>query len=443
MQQKDTMEHLNTLNIDTSRSYFAYVAWSYAVSPATPNLVTDYEPIRISAEIPGEIPENFIHIPATTTPNDPLVRTNDGDYPTFYRNILASASIQDLFRELIERQGTLPIKTFRNHPSFTPQFEVPGTFCFGLTPEESHRLNDKIKQVRLMEGTLPVAEHVICTAKDAPDHFQALGSDKGVFVSRPYGAGGSGTFQAPTQEELTELVSGFPDEEELFLAKFLPISSSPSIDVLIANPNEIIVYGILDQIYDPQRPLGCKGNSYPSELSPRVQSDIRELAYLGGRVLADTGFRGYVSFDFAVTDKNVAYFCEINARYAGSTAERLLMMELTRPASSPSIMDLELMALRDGTFHGHELWAEPKGLAFLRKEIYAKKDGIISLETLTPQDELELFRKKECSLVGAIEKGAQIKKGACIGKIVSVSDKPRTRDMIADALDTFVINLIE
>ena len=301
-------------------------------------------------------------------------------------------------------------------------FEREGIFSFGLTPEESQKYNDKVYQVNLLKNDLPYPKHQIVTPKESEKYFDRLQTNKGVFIALRYGGAGSGTFIAKTKDEFNKISDKQKPNEEFIMAECLSLVASPSIDVLIANPEEVIAYGLIDQIFNPINPLGCYGNIFPSKLEPKTQERIKELAILGGKKLAEDGLRGYVSFDFNVDTDNQVYFGEINARYAGSTSDRMTLMELTRPNNHPRIMDLEEMAIRESSFCGYNIWEEPKDTTFIRRETYAESDGEVILNTPFPQDQLEVFKNQGVTIVGALENGAKFKKGTTLGKIVAVDN---------------------
>ncbi|MBU0461052.1 MAG: hypothetical protein KJ574_00540 [Nanoarchaeota archaeon] len=434
---------IENIRLQDDKKYYVFVSVGYSNSQATPSLLTDYAPIHICEELPAHVPDDFVYVPPAETNGDPFARKTSESSDHFYQSITDSGFIQSVFDDLIRRQGSLMVKTFRNSPAFAPQFEKRGVQCFGLTPEQAHRFNSKTEQARILERVLPFPKQVVVRAKDAPSYFTKVMSDRGVFLSREYGGGGSGSRTAENMEELKRHISSFDPEEEIVMAELLSLYICPSIDVMIANPDDILAYGIVDQIFDPDNPLGCRGSIYPSELPRQIKEEIEELAVIGGRRLAEEGLRGYVSFDFNVDDRGRVFFGEVNARYAGSTTERMMMMELTRPSGNPSVMDLERMAIEKGTFAGHRLWREPSGIYFMRREVTAPRDGVIGFEPDLPDREMTLFLERGGGIIGRLEKGASVQKGVSVGKIVSVASSKNQRDRMAWGLDGVVTNMLK
>lgn len=438
--QTNTDQHIvfNNVNLDPSKRYFVYIAPGYPSSQPLPTLLTGYDPLFISKTIPEYPPGNFICITQKKEPN-PANGNGPSSYTTFpdsskdsrfYEQILNSERIQKLFGEIADRQGSLLIKNFRNDPKFGRQFTNPRIHCFGLTPEQANLYNNKAYQMQLFDGVLPLPKYVLTSAENAKKHFDKIKSPYGVFVAGAYGDGGSTTFIAKTKEELEDILAKntrLSSFENIVLAECLKLKASVSIDLLIANPKEVHPYGIFSQIFADNNPLEWMGNYYPADVTSQEADQIKEMARVVGKTLAERDVRGYVSLDFNVDEYGNIYFGEINARYAGSTAERFLMMELTRPANNPTIIDLEKMAIEKGTINGYRLWEEPK-VFLTRRDIESKYNGTATKMPFSVADERHAFRNLTASIIGALKPGLQVNTGDTLGKVISVSSTPDKRD---------------
>ncbi len=443
--QNTTDKHIvfNNVSLDPAKKYFVYAASEYGSSQPIPQHLTGYDPIFICCVNPKYAPDNFIYLEKRE--RDPGPRTtahlSDADFfksTPFYEIILKSQKIQNLFTQLADKQGELYVKTFRNDSSFAPQFQNPRIKCFGLTPEQSDKLNDKTYQYQFLKDAVPVPNHLIVPAKDAVANFTQVASPYGVFVAGAYGSSGSTTFIAKTPTELEEKLKlkEFLPDNNIVLAECLKLKASVSLDILIANPNEVYPYGIFDQLFNPQNPQEYVGNRYPSLLTTQERSDITEIGRVVGKMLAEQGVRGYVSIDVNEDEQDRIFFGEINARYAGSTAERFLLMELTRPSKHPTIMDLEKMAIEYGTLNRFKLWDEPQGIVLKRKEYLAEQDATITnLGPWSIPAEQQIFQNRTAGIIGNAPAGRRLKHNTIIGKMVSVSDSVEKCDSQAQEIE--------
>ena len=426
--------------LSPNKEYFVYLSAGFSNSQPIPQLLEGFEPIFICGELPGKVPDNFMYLAGEILGR--RKRGRDLSYEEFYQAIVNSERIQKLFQSLVREQGHLDIKTFRNHPSFASQFEDPRMRSFGLTPEQAETYNSKVNQYRLFNGQLSLPRYVATTAEEAGSHFETVASSKGVFVNQDVGGGGHRSHLSNSKEELEVYLATLDPTTKLILAESLDLAFTPSIDIIIANPDEVIAYGIMDQIFDKKNPLGCRGNVYPSSVPEDLMEEVVKQALVAGRVLAEQGVKGYVSLDFNIDSKERVLFGEINARYAGSSAERMLLMEQTRPERYPTILDLERMAIFDGTFNGFKLWEEPQGIFVLRRELYAQCSGRINHPQILIPDETDLFQRKQGSFVGMVEDGSEVKKGEALGKFVAVAESAKERDRQVQELEGIVDSLV-
>lgn len=423
----NTDKHIvyNNINLDPSKKYYAYIASEYASSQPIPNLLTGYEPLFICCVQPQYPPlDNFIYVNKKEILGEKLSHSDFYKFSMFYDMVLKSDGIQKLFNQLATQQGSLWIKPFRNDPSFAQQFQDPRYRCLGLTSDQSDRLNNKVFQYLMFKDRLALPNFEIVSAEEAANHFDAIKSQNGVFVAGAYGAGGSTTFVATNTEQLNRELTErkFKPIESLVLAECLDLKQSISIDLLIANRHEVLPFCILGQTYDEHNKLECKGNAYPANLSPSLQKQVRDLAHEAGKILAsEEGVRGHVSLDINIDQNNNPYFGEINARYTAATAERFLLMELTRPTGHPTLMDLEKMAVEKGTFSGAKIWAEPQGLYFQRREMPALGKGkVISSPEHSCSDEKTVFTRMIPGTIGTLPIGTKVSYEDTIGKYVAI-----------------------
>jgi len=448
--QTNTDQHIvfNNVTLDNSKKYYIYIASEYASSQPIPPLLTGYEPLFVCCVQPQyPPPNNFVYINKKEILGEKLSHTDFFKFSMFYDLLLKSNKLQTVFKDLAKRQGNLWIKPFRNDPSFAPQFQDSHYKCLGLTSEQSDRLNNKVFQYLMFDRKLSLPNYKIVPAQDAENNFNNIKSSNGVFIAGAYGAGGSTTFVAKTKKELKKQLNErkFSLIENIVLAECLDLKQSLSIDLLIANRHEILPFCILGQTYDENNKLECKGNAYPANISAVMQKKVKDLAYEAGKTLAvEEGVRGHVSLDLNIDQNDEVYFGEINARYTAATAERFLLMELTRPSGYPTLIDLEKMAIEKGTFTGLKLWKEPTSLYIKRREMQAREKGVVIVAPKDScEDEKRIFELRKPGIIGALPVGKKVSTEDTIGKYVAIGETSEECDSQIKNLETQLAKSIQ
>ncbi|MCK5039697.1 MAG: ATP-grasp domain-containing protein, partial [Candidatus Aenigmarchaeota archaeon] len=304
------------------------------ISPDIPNILPiiklfeNYNPIFISAGEHLDIQENdFICLR-----KEPFFSVKE-----LVEELSHSKTVLNLIEALRIHQENIWVKTWCNHKLFQPFFDKPGIKSLGFSPDEAQWMNNKIFQYELLKDVVPIADFILADKKCCLDQFEKFKTEKGVLTILAFGGAGSGVKIHATRKDLEEYFEKI-DDEKLILARIIEKKASPSIDILVANEKEIIVFGLADQILNG---LQCLGATYPTILDDKTKNQCYELAKTVGSEIAKKGLRGYFSIDIIVDENNNPFFSEINGRYAGTTANRLLAMEQSRPQNHPSILDLE------------------------------------------------------------------------------------------------------
>ena len=138
------------------------------------------------------------------------------------------------------------------------------------------------------------------------------------------------------------------------------------------------------------------------------------------------------------------YFGEINARYTAATAERFLLMELTRPSGYPTLIDLEKMAIEKGTFTGLKLWKEPTSLYIKRREMQAREKGVVIVAPKDScEDEKRIFELRKPGIIGALPVGKKVSTEDTIGKYVAIGETSEECDSQIKNLETQLAKSIQ
>lgn len=419
------METKTNIHLESGKKYMPYISIDFPNSAPIVQMLKDYNPIFICAGKQTDSFGNYIHFQ-----EDP----HKLYYEDIAKEVMTNSNVQTLFHRLKKSQGTIPIKMWRNHPSFNELFLDHSLVPKGFSPEEAHKLNSKFFQYQKLNGKVPIAKHKIVKTVDAIHLYDQLSNRAGIFTSLEYGGGGSGARLHETKQSFENYLSSITDES-LIIAEALEVLSSPSIDILVANENEIFVYGLVDQWLNG---LSCIGGKYPSSLHPKLKQDCFEIAKVVGKSMAEEGVRGYFSLDIVVDQNNNPYFCEINGRYSGTTGPRIWAMEQSKPLGYPSILDLEMMALENNSFNGFNLWPEPS-LAWYKREIRTIVKGNIN-DIVVEEDISQVFKSGGIALLGRLPKNTPVgdhpKK--VLGNLVGVAKDLDNLNYLANKSEEFI-----
>ncbi len=395
------------------------------ISPDIPNifpiveLFKDYNPILISAGEHLDIQEkDFICLR-----KEPFFSVKE-----LVEELLHSKTVSNLIDALRFHQGDIWVKTWCNHKLFQSFFDKPGIKSLGFSPKDAQWMNNKLFQYELLKDVVPIAEFLIANKKCCLNHFEKFKTEKGVITLLSFGGAGSGVEIHATKKDLEKYFEKINDEK-LILAKIIEKKASPSIDILVANEKEIIAFGLADQIFNG---LQCLGATYPTILNDKTKNQCYELAKTVGREIAKKGLRGYFSIDIIIDENNNVFFSEINGRYAGTTASRLLAMEQSRPQNHPSILDLEVLAIQDGTFHGYNLWSEPLDFFWYKRILRSKSGGVIDNLSVSNNVQKIFANRKGIALVGQLKPGAKVIKNKTeLGNLMIVE---KSRESLNDSI---------
>ena len=395
------------------------------ISPDIPNILPimklfkNYNPILISAGEHLDIQENdFICLR-----KEPFFSVKE-----LAEELLHSKIVPNLMNDLHIHQGDIWVKTWCNHKRFQPFFDKPEIKSLGFSPNDAQWLNNKLFQYELLKDVVSIADFIIDDKKSCLDHFEEFETENGVITILAFGGAGSGVKIHATKKDL-EIYFEKINDKKIILARIIKKKASPSIDILVANEKEIIAFGLAEQIFNG---LQCLGATYPAILNDKTKNQCYELAKIVGMEIAKKGLCGYFSIDMIIDENNNVFFSEINGRYAGTTANRLLAMEQSRPQNHPSILDLEVMAIQDGTFHGYNLWNEPQNFFWYKRILRSKYNGVINNLSIS-NDVQKIFADcKGIALVGQLKSGDKVIKNKTeLGNLMIVE---KTRESLNDSI---------
>jgi len=389
-------------------------------------LFKKYNPLFISAGEHIDMPQgNFIRLR-----KEPFVSVQE-----LAKELLHSEKVSSLIEALRTHQGEIWVKMWCNHEVFQPFFNKPGIKSLGFSPKEAKWLNNKIIQYNLLKDVVPITDFIITKKNEALSKFDVFKTEKGVITLLSFSAAGSGVKIHGTKKELERYFDQI-DDEKLILAKIIKKKSSPSVDIIVANEKENVVFGLADQVLKGLQSLGA---TYPTKLDKSTQKKCYDIARLVSFAIAKKGIRGYFSIDMIIDENDNVFFSEINGRYTGNTATRLWAMEQSRPSKHPSILDMEVMAVRDGTFHGFKIWDEPKQLFWYKRLIRMNSNGVIQRFAIA-HDIRKVYEKRDgIVLIGQLKAGTKVlRQKTELGNFIIVKKSRAELDKAIKEVDTLL-----
>ena len=412
--------------LEDGKEYMVYIASCFASSYPIVQLYSKYNPIficDICEEDVIDVPkQNFL-----TLNSKCRARIQNGD-TTFSKVVSESELVAKLLTALRKRQENVWVKTFVNDLEFQPLFN-DNVKSLGLSPEQSYKWNNKIEQYRQFEDVVPIADFITTSRDEAVNCFDELASSIGVVTSLPRNSQGAGVRLHADKAGLQEYLSQVT-EDTFLLMTALSVKSAQSIDLLIANKDEIIVYGLSEQILDG---VVCLGAKSPTNLSQETMAHCYEIANNVGAKLAEDGLRGIVGIDFIIDEDDRVYFCELNARYSGTTHIRMLSFEQEMPQSKHSIVDLEIMALNEGTLNWHQSHSELEDIFWYKKEIFSNVSGKVRGLNIA-NNALKLAQLgKGAVIVGQRKEGVFVTKNKTLGNLICLG---RTKEELNESIRT-------
>jgi hypothetical protein len=318
----------------------------------------------------------------------------------FYRQVARSPTCRRLLEGLVARHGEVWANVFLSHPTLVEALP-PGFRILGPPPDVAVRFNHKptvLEFVRAL-GIPVLPTKVVASLEEAALAARRLiGEEGGAYVAGPTGTSGSQSCFARSEDDVFEELSGL--EGPFIVQPLLDVEVSPTVLGCVANPKEVLVGPVGDQVM-----VGPKwiGSLFPSRLPEGLTSKISHLTELIGQALAKEGYRGIFGCDWLVTPEEELWFVEINARKVGSALEVGLAAWMG-DSSRCNLAALELYAVKYGTFRasGEKLSLRPpEGLHFGVEFVKETRRVHLKADLPKPPSESELF-----SSLGGGERGA-------------------------------------
>jgi hypothetical protein len=408
-----------------SDNYVLFPVWKkFRYVSSLPFMFTDHKPILLFGENCVDLPSDSYKISSGA----------DLDLSDFISETIRTTDLVTRINDVVKQQGTLLLNSFLPASGFDELFDIPGVKPFNLSVSEYGLLNSKTFQFSLLDGSVPLPNYKVASVENPSSFFDDVKSPLGVFTLLDNVPGGSGTKLHKDKQSVIDYFGDLDYDANFLMAEALNLVSSPCIDAIIANENEIIVYGLLDQVLDGSSSVGTR---YPSSLSPAVIKQIYEITHIAARKLASIGIRGYVSFDHLVDASENVYFGEINPRYASSTNERMLMMDAVRAPGSPTVMDLTYLARHKNSFQGHTLPEEPS-VHWYKHEfglpLTAPEESVSVAINHLSRTEKALFENgvSGWTLIGQKPAGSQLERGHAAAKFVALANTENELNKLID-----------
>jgi predicted ATP-grasp superfamily ATP-dependent carboligase len=345
-----------------------------------------------------------------------------------------SATVLDLVRLLVKKQGRLYVHVFESLPELTFT-RMPGVVLLGPNGQVASMWNNKLYQLQMLKDAVPVIDYKICSGVR-----EMLGSmeealnfwPEGVFVSRPYSAAGTNSFLVRSIEDLNQKLP-LP-QSTYFISRYVPHEFDPTVLGVVGNEDDVFIAAIADQEIEGGNMF--RGSTFPSVLPHREQLEIKEHTRMVGRVLGRSGYRGIFGCDYIVSKSGEIFFVEVNARKQGTTMEMCCTLENLLPEESPSLMELEYYAVTENRLPSNKVEIK-EAISDLNWRTYNfKVDREVMTRYFLPleEDERELFRQvrkngieHKMIIMEHVGHGCSVKPGTFLGRVVAVS---RNREIL-------------
>ncbi len=349
-------------------------------------------------------------------------------YKTFASLVSASETVNELIRQLLDRQGHVFIHVFESVPELSLAL-VPGVRILGPSGHIAHIWNNKLYQLQRLKSVAPVIDYRVCQdAEHMLEEAKTLWGDwpDGLFISQPYSAAGVNSFVAMNQGEI-EAKAGHL-RGKFFISRYIPHVADPTVLGIVANPDDVFIAATADQeIQDGNK---FRGSTFPSELPRDTQQELAEITRRIGRVMGRSGYRGIFGCDYIVDRDGRIFFVEVNARKQGTTMEMCCTLENALPAETPGLLELEYHAVMHDRFPDNkmELKDALHGICWrtynYKLEHEAETDHIVPLD----EDERTLFRQvvsngQEHGVIVVEHVGGKqaVLPGTFLGRVVAVA----------------------
>lgn len=345
-----------------------------------------------------------------------------------------SATVLDLVRMLVKKQGRLYVHVFESLPELTFT-RMPGVVLLGPNGQVASMWNNKLYQLQMLKDAVPVIDYKICSGvrEMLSSMDEALSSwPQGVFVSRPYSAAGTNSFIVRSTEDLNQKLP-LP-QSTYFISRYVPHEFDPTVLGVVGNEDDVFIAAIADQEIEGGNMF--RGSTFPSVLPYREQLEIKEHTRMVGRVLGRSGYRGIFGCDYIVSQSGDIFFVEVNARKQGTTMEMCCTLENLLPEESPSLMELEYYAVTENRLPSNKVEIKD-AISDLNWRTYNfKVDREVMTRYFLPleEDERELFRQvrkngieHKMIIMEHVGHGCSVKPGTFLGRVVAVS---RNREIL-------------
>jgi len=345
-----------------------------------------------------------------------------------------SATVLDLVRLLVKKQGRLYVHVFESLPELTFT-RMPGVVLLGPNGQLASMWNNKLYQLQMLKDAVPVIDYKICSGvrEMLGSMEEALSSwPEGVFVSRPYSAAGTNSFIVRSIEDLNQKLP--LHQSTYFISRYVSHEFDPTVLGVVGNEDDVFIAAIADQEIEGGNMF--RGSTFPSVLPYREQLEIKEHTRMVGRVLGRSGYRGIFGCDYIVSKSGEIFFVEVNARKQGTTMEMCCTLENLLPEESPSLMELEYYAVTENRLPSNKVEIK-EAISDLNWRTYNfKVDREVMTRYFLPleEDERELFRQvrkngieHKMIIMEHVGHGCSVKPGTFLGRVVAVS---RNREIL-------------
>jgi hypothetical protein len=349
-------------------------------------------------------------------------------YRTFASLVSASEVINELVRQLLDKQGHVFIHVFESVPELTLAL-IPGVRILGPSGHIAHIWNNKLYQLQRLKGCAPIIDYRVC--QDAVDMLETARElwnqwPDGLFISQPYSAAGVNSFVAKSQEEIEDKAGHL--RGKFFISRYIPHVSDPTVLGIVANAQDVFIAATADQeIQDGNK---FRGSTFPSALPQETQQELREITRRIGQTMGRSGYRGIFGCDFIVDAAGRIFFVEVNARKQGTTMEMCCTLENALPPETPGLLELEYHAVMFDRFPDNktELKEILNGICWrtfnFKLEQEAETDHIVPVD----EDERTLFRQVVCEgqehgviVVEHVGGKQAVMPGTFLGRVVAVA----------------------
>ncbi|TVQ97604.1 MAG: ATP-grasp domain-containing protein [Desulfovibrionales bacterium] len=341
--------------------------------------------------------------------------------------VSASTTINDLVRELLDRQGHVFIHVFESVPELTLAL-VPGVRILGPSGHIANIWNNKLYQLQMLKGTAPLIDYRVC--RDAEQMLETARElwaqwPDGIFVSQPYSAAGVNSFLAHSQEDIENKAAHL--KGKFFISRYVPHLDDPTVLGVVANATDVFIGAIADQeIQDGNK---FRGSTFPSALAASKQQELREITRKIGQVMGRSGYRGIFGCDFIVDAQGRIFFVEVNARKQGTTMEMCCTLENALPPETPGLLELEYHAVMHDRFPENNVEISDALNNICWRTYNYKLDEEAETNQIVPldEDERNLFRQvREGSqthgviVVEHVGGRLAVQPGTFLGRVVAV-----------------------